>query len=707
MRKTDWKLFFADWVLLFGAVYAALRCLQTAFSLPWEPTLWLWTLLLVGVFNLLFRLDHAGLWALGALLAAALIAWLLRGLLAGSFWQLVQSVSNHLSKGYPWIEQYIPQAELPDPQLLPALIAIAAALGFLLCLSIVWLRMVIPGVLWCGVLISPCFFLTDTPASAAALLCLCACLLILIFSHASRVHAQGETARTMLFALLPTALTLGLLLLCFPQKGYAPPVELEQLRDRIVRLGETLNQGLSGSRQSTREVSLRDLGAQTEERYTVLEVQTDAALEGYLYLRGAAFEEFDGDHWRIPSQTPAWEGAGSPFDAGSWTNRTARVSIHANAADDVLYTPQDVVSVGYPTVYDYYVPNPDGLRDYEFEIWQTPAWEKDVFYSYYGYGSRRNGDPQEQTRAGRDCLYLPEETRNALRKIATENGMAAVSYSQTRIRAVCDFVQSCAGYSLRPETCPADEDFCVWFLTEAQSGYCVHFATAATAMYRALGIPARYVEGYVTELSPGTVTRVEARQAHAWVEVCVDGVWQRVDPTPAGGVAQTARQFEQTGQPETTEPTEPTAPTQPVTEPSEPAQPATEPSEQAQEPAPPQQTAQKRGSLWWLLPVLAAPAAGAAALLIVQSTRRRRVARLRGNELGLWYYRQYSRMCRICRQTPAPEQLALAQKARFSQYLLTKEELASLHGGALRQMQTLRRQRGLRRLWYFRWKTIL
>ena len=41
------------------------------------------------------------------------------------------------------------------------------------------------------------------------------------------------------------------------------------------------------------------------------------------------------------------------------------------------------------------------------------------------------------------------------------------------------------------------EDFAIWFLTEADTGYCIHFATAAVVLLRAAGIPARYVDGYV------------------------------------------------------------------------------------------------------------------------------------------------------------------------------------------------------------------
>ena len=41
------------------------------------------------------------------------------------------------------------------------------------------------------------------------------------------------------------------------------------------------------------------------------------------------------------------------------------------------------------------------------------------------------------------------------------------------------------------------EDFTEYFLTGSKIGHSVHFATAATLMFRYYGIPARYVEGYL------------------------------------------------------------------------------------------------------------------------------------------------------------------------------------------------------------------
>ncbi|MDX1691108.1 MAG: transglutaminase family protein [Acidimicrobiia bacterium] len=69
-----------------------------------------------------------------------------------------------------------------------------------------------------------------------------------------------------------------------------------------------------------------------------------------------------------------------------------------------------------------------------------------------------------------------------------------------------------------------------------RQGVCQDFAHLAIAMYRSLGIPARYVSGYIyaSDLSGGDLpdqAEVEI-ETHAWVEVLVPGFgWWGLDPT--------------------------------------------------------------------------------------------------------------------------------------------------------------------------------
>ncbi|HOJ99590.1 MAG TPA: transglutaminase domain-containing protein, partial [Termitinemataceae bacterium] len=74
------------------------------------------------------------------------------------------------------------------------------------------------------------------------------------------------------------------------------------------------------------------------------------------------------------------------------------------------------------------------------------------------------------------------------------------------------------------------------FLFEEKKGYCLHFASALVALARERGIPARLVEGYRIYLDEKGAGEIRGTNAHAWVEVFIDGRWLRFDPTPAQGI---------------------------------------------------------------------------------------------------------------------------------------------------------------------------
>ncbi|MDE5872555.1 MAG: transglutaminase-like domain-containing protein [Lachnospiraceae bacterium] len=129
------------------------------------------------------------------------------------------------------------------------------------------------------------------------------------------------------------------------------------------------------------------------------------------------------------------------------------------------------------------------------------------------------------------------------------------------MQAVIKYYQENIPYTIRPGRTPNRKDFVNYFLTENKKGYCAHYATAAVLMFRYMGIPARYVEGYAidyiqmadgdlvtgaeyadyydgySELGETALIRVNVTDAdaHAWVEVYTAGKgWHVVDVTPSG-----------------------------------------------------------------------------------------------------------------------------------------------------------------------------
>ena len=106
-----------------------------------------------------------------------------------------------------------------------------------------------------------------------------------------------------------------------------------------------------------------------------------------------------------------------------------------------------------------------------------------------------------------------------------------------KILAVKSYLSRGFRYTLSPDRVPGGRDFVDYFLFTGKAGYCVHFATAMTELLRAAGVPARYVEGFVSPSAADSgVYTVTENQAHAWVEVYSPMLgWYTVEATPGFG----------------------------------------------------------------------------------------------------------------------------------------------------------------------------
>ena len=107
------------------------------------------------------------------------------------------------------------------------------------------------------------------------------------------------------------------------------------------------------------------------------------------------------------------------------------------------------------------------------------------------------------------------------------------------INDVAKYIKSVARYKLDYDQSIDTAKNPVIEFFEKKEGVCRHYATAATLLFRTLGIPARYTTGFMGTATEGVETNVTTSMAHAWVEVYVDGKgWTRVEVTGTadGGV---------------------------------------------------------------------------------------------------------------------------------------------------------------------------
>lgn len=98
-------------------------------------------------------------------------------------------------------------------------------------------------------------------------------------------------------------------------------------------------------------------------------------------------------------------------------------------------------------------------------------------------------------------------------------------------------------YNLRVAPVPRGRDFVAYFLS-TREGYCTYFATAMAVMLRQLGIPSRWVQGFVAVPGGAREAPVPNSQAHAWVEAYFPGYgWVTFDPTPRADFPAPDRSF--------------------------------------------------------------------------------------------------------------------------------------------------------------------
>jgi transglutaminase-like putative cysteine protease len=126
------------------------------------------------------------------------------------------------------------------------------------------------------------------------------------------------------------------------------------------------------------------------------------------------------------------------------------------------------------------------------------------------------------------CEFLCESSRvsadTAIAETALE--LRASRTPAESIAAACEWIHSTFEYETGSTTVSttASEAF------QARRGVCQDFAHLGIALLRSMGIPARYVSGYLHPAPDAERGRAYAGESHAWLEAWV-GEWRPLDPT--------------------------------------------------------------------------------------------------------------------------------------------------------------------------------
>lgn len=678
-----------------------------------EPYVAAVCVLSAAVFSILFiRKKPWGL-ALG-LLGGVIFFELMRWRVSfGGALETARIVLRHVGNEYPDLLRLAQEIRVP---LGASPTAFLAFLGFLLAvltaatLSRGWTLLPLAGI--SGALLVPCFImLYPLPRAWAVALLITVYGLMALTAAARRRHAAGAEGKALLL-ILPLALLGAFLLYQVHPQDYSYPAwsirleeKLEALTDRLPDLWE-LTFGRNGEKSSRgglvrfsqgdspEQADLAELsgGAMSDE--TVMTVRSTQ--NGLLYLRGCAYRHYTGQAWLGSGEEDAY-----PFvDDAFWVRGSDRnrLEIRMENENEMVYLPYGVFGLpdGSRPMEDLYVESGEGLTDYvlQYRGWTGTGEENEAEWKHFYTALRRDYDLFAARVYGRDSLpqdiVFSQDTGEELFRIIStilENvqvpAASATDYRAEAARAVADYVRNCAPYDLFAPQMPRDEeDFVTWFLTKGESGFCVHYATAAAVLLRAMGVPARFVTGYVVEAREGTWTVVAGRNAHAWVEYAAgDGTWTLLDPTP--GAAERAEELTayvteaaQTPEEEEDDPED-------MDDPEDRTDDETEDDdgderENAARPELLPYPSGRRPLPLWAKIVLYALLALILWQILLRVVRRRMLHCGDPNRRAVNYWKHIRRLAKLS-GTPVSQEIEdLALKARFSQHVITEEELRML-----------------------------
>ena len=328
--------------------------------------------------------------------------------------------------------------------------------------------------------------------------------------------------------------------------------------DDLLEVGYAINRWLGGVSGSARGPNVLFTPSQTirgvwESSSSLVFTATASDGVGHRW-RGATYDSFDGNTWQQLDRLPQLVDAGGVLLAGTAEvlNRTESrhqvvVSIMpANYGGDVIVAPESPLTVDQQAEVQV-----NGAGGPFVAAKLVYGIQPDVPFTVTSLVRNTTGasalTASDLIRAGTDYpdwvdRYLairPDSTGELVDNTASQivSGLRPNQRDPYRLAvAVQDYLYQSGGFSYNTDVRGMCDDTSrqVDCFLQTKQGYCEYFATAMVMLLREVGVPARYVLGYLEgQEQPDETWRVEAGAAHAWVEVYFPGYgWVEFDPTP-------------------------------------------------------------------------------------------------------------------------------------------------------------------------------
>ena len=693
----------SDAILVTLAILAVPCSVLTAYEVPFPLMALVWAAVLIGLcLSIWMHVPKYGYFA-GILYGAVLIPLMLwkRTAILYGFHLFRYSMLDLLAPDVPFLAAPEPVEPIEGLMSTPS-----AAVGWFVLLVMVLFGLSVAWSLICSHMILlpvivplPIFMLsliyTDLPIGHWTVFLLMVYLGACLMSGGLRVYDAKRYGLVTMIVLTSVTL-LGALIFVFSPPDQYEPISFEQRQEMVGDHLQNLYDNLRGTLNNRvkRTEDLTDEEAWKRTGDTIFEMQSTAG--GETYLRAYSLGSYRGNAWHsVPVYSGNWK---SMTALGSRLTPSETMSVFAEQSE-MLYVPYGFVPPENLKLNEAYLPA-DDLTDYSWSYTDAiPApqqvTEDETAYLAWALDTYTITDSAEKAK---------------LRDFAAAAGLTDLGDNYRTALAIAQYVRANALYSTEPGKLPRGEDFVLYFLKQSKTGYCVHFASATTALLQAMDIPARYVFGYRFFTAANEQKTVTDEMAHAWTEVYCPGIgWVRVEST-AGAEGWQDPESSPTP-PEPSDPVDTPVPTpeatpEPTVDPDNPDG-TEEPDKEEDEPfgdeetpeptdsplgedpddgegplsAPPTDRSELPGlNLWWLLWLLVPPALAAGlwySRKVVRQKRQESFRQKNARAAILAMYRYQLRLERFGAPADAAER-ELAEEAAFSDHAMTEERKTML-----------------------------
>ena len=677
MKHKVWIHHVGSALFAFVLAVCSVGNLITGHDLPVEA-MWkicLWSALAAAAVAVAFKFPQGGkiLLGLGAMLIFGLcLAELFRPNLQKQTQTLLHCISSHYHDVYNWPLWGKQSASDVSMPLILWAVLVTVCVNWCICrgkhIAVAILPTVMPLIL--------CLLTEDKVPGAKYMYWMILAIAVLLITDWTRKKQPAKSMKLALWFVLPTALFLALLFARNPQADYVSragqmqkdlTVWFEKAQDAVV----SVMTGTPVDGSSGRKRNLQTVGEKNKSSRSVMLV--NSPIDGMLYLRERDYDVYTGVTWEASVDRK------EQFTRGA--TATGKLEILTYSVRSTLLVPY--YASGGALLTGGAVANDRNLQEYSYGVAQTI--------------SHKTPAPDE------GYTQLPEEVQAWATELVGQI-TEGITSNRAKVARIEEYVRNCAAYAAEVDRMDSSyDDFARWFIEQSDEGYCVHYATAATVLLRAAGIPARYVEGYAVNCKAGKDTLVSKQEAHAWVEYydAYAYAWCIMEATPAFETVvrpkfvyntkeetgsekveipiEVAPGEDPTDEPpqEEEEPTEApaeTLPEDPVIIPDEPG--IQDGPGQDKDPQDP--VAEPQGMPEWIKFVFVGILIAAGLLLqgyVRIAWKRKMWNRGAPNDCTIWRWRQTRSVAKRLKQA-YPEALdSLAQKARFSQHEIQQAEL--------------------------------